>query len=155
MGQLDRFRGYFSENSIFALTEIFETAKGTRDKQIIKELELELLSVLQQEKSQRITSKSEFGLNAWEISPKGNNHVIVSYDLCAFVNIYGISLILESVLFCEGEIEILNYHWIEDDNIVVFDVHYIVSNAWQKCICHFENTDFFVYFTPIVEDEMW
>ena len=145
MGQLENFREHFSESSIFALAEVFETAKGTDNKEKIKELELQVRSVLQQELT--------CGLTTWEISSKGNNHVIVSSDLCAFVNIYGIRFLFENPLLFDGELRILNFHWIEDDNIVVFDMHYIVHDEWQKCICHFENTDFFVYFTPIVKDE--
>ena len=127
MEQLDIFARRFSKSSICALAKIFETSKGIRDEQIIKELESDLLSVLQHEMSSR-------GFNTWEVSPKGHNHIIVSNDLCAIVNIYGINCIFENVLFFEGELRILNFHWIEDDNIVVFYLHYIVHDKWQTCI---------------------
>ena len=130
--------GIFTESSLCTLFEIFETSRKTQNKKIIKELESLLSSVLKQEDNMKIRT--------WE-SPNGNNYIIVSKNLCLFINVYGINILFDSWLFDEGELEILNFHWIECDNMVVFDVYYIVHDIRQKCICHFANDDFFVYFT--------
>lgn len=144
MVNLDFLQGYFQESSILDLAEIFDTANTTKCKDTIEKLKLDLLSVLQQEMS--------IGLYKWEVSPSGNNHIVVKANLCLLINIWGANVLFENWLFYEGELSIKYFQWIEEDNLVVFDIHYLVHNEWQKCICHFANSNFFTYFTAINKD---
>lgn len=140
MIDLNYLNGNISESSFYALYEIFERAKNAQDKKTIKELESELFRVLQNEKS--------LGLHTWSASPNGNNHIIVANNLCLFINIYGINYIFDNWLFYDGELRILNFNWNESDSTVTFDIHYIVHNIWEKCICRFMNKDFSAKITP-------
>ena len=141
MYKLDFLEGHFQESSILNLTEIFNKANTTKCENTIKELKLELLGVLQQEMS--------IGLNKWEISPSGNNYIVVTKSLCLLFNVWGVNVLFENGLFFEGELSVKNFQWFEEDNLIVFDVYYIVHNEWQKCICHFTSSGFFTYFTPV------
>ena len=81
-----------------------------------------------------------------------DNHIVVKANLCLLINIWGANVLFENWLFYEGELSIKYFQWIEEDNLVVFDIHYLVHNEWQKCICHFANSNFFTYFTAINKD---
>ena len=139
--ELDFLKGHFQDSSICCLAEIFHEANKQGSENVLHKLRLDLLSVLQQEMS--------IGLTKWETSPSGNHHIIVTDSLCLFINIFGATVLFENWLFFDGELWITNFHWIEEDNLVIFDVHYIVHNEWEKCICHFALDDFFTYFTPV------
>lgn len=89
----------------------------------------------------------------WEISPSGNNHIVVVDDLCLLFNIGGVRVLFKNVLFLDGELKVINFQWLEEDNLVVFDIHYIVHDEWQKCICHFAHNGFFAYLTPMREEK--
>lgn len=102
---------------------------------------MDLLRILQQEMS--------VGLISRDTSPSGNHHIIVTDNLCLFINVFGVTVLFENWLFFEGELRVTNFHWIENDNLVVFDIHYIVHDEWQKCVCHFSHNDFFAYCTPV------
>lgn len=139
MFDLSFLRGNLNDCTIYRLERIFETANNTREESVRKKLQEELRSVFQQENPVDVFD--------WEISPSGNNHVIITGPLCLFVSIWGIKVLFKNYLFPEGELWIENFHWIESDNLVIFDLYYIVHNEVQSCICHFAPDDFFVYFT--------
>ncbi len=87
-------------------------------------------------------------------SPDGMNHIVVCDDLCFFVNIYGLALLKEDFIFMDGELGIENIQWIERDNLVLFDLYYIVHGDRQKVICHYSNDEnSFVYLTALTEDD--
>lgn len=139
MFDLSFLRGNLNDSTICRLERIFATANNTREESVRKKLQEELRSVFQQENPGDIFD--------WEISPSGNNHVIIAGSLCLFVNIWGIRVLFKNYLFLEGELWIKNFHWIERDNLVIFDLHYIVHDEVESCICHFAPDDFLVYFT--------
>ena len=117
------------------LTDIFLTAHNTKDEKILHDLQSKLCEIL---KRLRLHFKS---------SPDGNQHIIIIDKLCVLINIYGIYYLFYSFLFSEGELSISNVHWIEKDNLVVLDLHYMVHDLEQKCICHFDRDDYFAYLT--------
>ena len=117
------------------LIEIFQTAQNTKDEKILHELQSRLREAL---KRLRPRYKS---------SPSGNHHLMLINGNYILVNIYGIYYLFTNMLFYDGELEISNYHWIEKDNLVILDIHYIVHDLVQKCICHFDRNDYFVYLT--------
>lgn len=117
------------------LDDIFLTAHNTKDEKILHDLQSKLREIL---KRLPLHSKS---------SPDGNHHIVFIKDMCILINVYGIYYLFSNFLFYEGELEISNYHWIEKDSLVVLDLHYIVHDLEQKCICHFDRNDHFVYFT--------
>ena len=61
-------------------------------------------------------------------------------------------LLFENRLLFDGELSIQNLEWFEEDNLVVFDLFYVVREERQKCICHYSHSGFFTYFTPISQD---
>ena len=67
---------------------------------------------------------------------------------CFWLSVHGVKLLFESLLFLEGELALENFRWTERDNLVVFDLYYIVHNERDKCICHFARDDFFAYIAP-------
>lgn len=140
MEALERFYPCFSENTYIALEKLFGKAQNAASEKEIEELQNELNSILCQEKTLK-----------QEISPSGKNHIVVTEagGFCLLINIYGIHVIFDSVLFCEGELCAENFHWIEKDNLVLFDVCYIVHDECKKCICHYDDEDFFVHFSKI------
>jgi len=144
MYNLDVLKGHFQESTLNKLAEIFDKANHMESANTsLRELNSDLLRVLQQEKC------SDSYLCYWEISPSANQHIIATQSLCLLINVYGFHVLFENWLFYEGELSLEDFHWIEDDHLVVFNVHYIVHGELEKCICHFNQTDFFVYFSPI------
>ena len=89
------------------------------------------------------------GITEWEISPSGNNHIVITNSLCLLFNIWGVKILFENWLFFDGELKVKNVQWFEEDHLIVFDVHYIVHDEWQKCICHFAHSGFFTYLSPV------
>ena len=144
--RLEFLKNHFQDNSIRCLAEIFDKARKIESESQIEELQQKLRWVLQEDKSNGLS-----GIIEWRTSPSGSNHVVATESLCLFINIYGVKVLFENPLFFEGELATTNYHWIEEDNLVVFDVLYIVHDKWEKCICHFAPDDFFAYLTPIQE----
>ncbi len=134
--------GYFCDSSIHNLQQIFDEANNKiLNKEEIAYLNKQLLSILQQEMSR--------GLTLWEVSAAGHNHIFISSDICVLLNIYGGCVLLSNWLFFDGELTVLNFHWIEKDNLVVFDVYNIVHRKLQKCVCHYSNdNDQFIIFSP-------
>lgn len=141
-------KGYFCESSVNDLQQIFDEANNkSLDKEQIEYLNKRLLSIMQQEKSR--------GLALWEISPTGQNHIFISSKLCVLINIYGCYILLENWLFFDGELSVSNIRWLENDNLVIFDLNYIVHSEIQKCVCHFSNdNDSFIIFSPIVKQDL-
>jgi len=142
MYNLDILNGYFQESSIQLLVEIFDKANKSEPEDTSKELQLKLSSILQKEASSVFSP-----LFRRATSPDGNHHIVVIENLCLLINIWGINVLFENWLFFDGELDVMNFHWNEKDNLVVFDVHFIIHNDVQKCICHFARDDFFVYFS--------
>lgn len=132
----------FCEDSICDLQLIFDEANHDPDQDKIANLNKRLESVLQQEDSCQF-----FFCNT---SPTGQNHIIISYETVILLNIYGGYVLLTDGLFLDGELDLINIQWIENDNLVVFDLFYIVYNELRKCVCHFSNDDDrFVIFSPM------
>ena len=144
MFDMEFLNGDFSAESLTALQEIFTEANN-------KPLQEEKISELKT-KLVKVTLDEVFrGLEALERSPSGDVFLIVTRRCnCILLNIYGVRFLFRDVLFDEGEVMLKNIQWIESDNLLVFDKHYIVHNESQKCICHFTNDDnAFTYFTDI------
>ncbi len=140
MADVNFLETHFQKASISALEEIFTKTQKVIAQEEKERLKLELVSILRQETSDRMT--------IWEVSPSGENHIVFIDHICFFINIYGAMPILSSWLFFEGELDIKNIHWMEDDRLVLFDVYYIVHGKVEKCICHYSNnSDAFCYFT--------
>lgn len=139
--ELSFLEGRFQESSIFYLADIFHEANKLVTEDTLHDLRLDLLSVLQQEMSNVY--------NRWEVSPSGNNYIVVTCNLCLLINVFGATVLIDNWLFFEGELVVKNFHWIEEDNLVTFDVHYLVCDEWEKCVCHFAHDDFFTYIVPI------
>ena len=135
--------GYFCDSSIHDLQLIFDEANNNiLNEDRIAYLNEHLLSILQQEMSR--------GLMLWKVSTTGQNHIIISSNICVLLNIHGGFVLFSSWLFFEGELAIKNLHWIEKDNLVVFDFYYIVHDEYQKCVCHFSNdNDRFIFLSSI------
>ena len=135
----DVLEGIFCDSSISILRDIFEQANDKKNNDNLLPLKEELLGVLQTEMSR--------GMQAWDISPSGENHLICSGHLCFLINVYGIIVIFSSWLIWEGELTIAHSHWIENDHIVIFDKVYIVHQEKEEVICHYSNdTEAFVHF---------
>lgn len=123
------------------MRNIFDTANNIESENVLENLQFDLMNVLQREKSN--------GLYMWEISPSGKNHIAVVEDMCLLFNVFGVKVLFTDGLYFDGELRNTNFHWIEKDNLVLFDVHYIVRDTWEKCICHYAYNDFGVYFSNI------
>ena len=141
----EQLNGFFHPNSVVALQLIFnklnnpsvtaaETAK----------LQSEFLSIVELEKS--LTKACCF------VSPNGMNFIFCIFEQGKYVllNPYGVTLLFQDWRIFDGELSVPNVQWVEQDNIVILDVYYIVRNHLQKCICHFSNDgNHFVYFTEL------
>ena len=147
MQNLELLYKHFSTRSIDALKDIFDTSSeiDKNDIKITTELNELMRRIIKAEMTD-LSNKGTYPL-ILKTSPCGDTHILVICNLCFIINIFGVNFLFENDLFNEGELQILNFHWNEKDNLVVFDIHYMVHGIWQKCICHFNNTDFFVYFT--------
>ena len=137
MYNLEILQGYFQESSMAKLEEIFSAASKRPTEAALKVLKMELLAVLEQEKNLGVMDRAS--------SPSGNNHVIVVDSQCIIINLQGIHLIRDDLLFCEGELAMLNFQWIEEDNLVLFDLYWIVHDDTERIVCHYAEPDFFVY----------
>ena len=137
MFNLDLLENRFQKSSILRLAEIFEAASSNPDD--ADKLNADLRSVLQGE--------TGLGILKWEASPGGNNHIILTDSQCFLINPCGIHLLFKNWLIYDGEMWVRNFQWFEDDNLVVFDVDYIVHRKSQKCICHYSKDGFFCYFS--------
>ena len=135
MNKLDFLHNHFQESAIRKMAEIFQAANATSDHAVEEQLRAELLSVLQSEKDNGLILRGQ--------SPSQSDHIVISKNLCMFVNIYGAHVLIDNWLFWDGEMWILNFQWLEEVHLVAFDVHFIVDNKWEKCICHYGRTDFF------------
>ncbi len=134
----DILKEYFCDQSLRALQSIFERTHIINN---AKNLNLKLLSVLQTEESKGDK------LMIRNTSPSGKNHIVIVNDLCFLINIHGFIIFMSNGLFYEGELDITNIHWIEADNLVLFDAYYIVHGDREKGICHYSNDEnSFVFF---------
>jgi len=137
-------KGDFSEHSNELLQRIFRRASDKQRKETLLSLKNNLMYILLDEESTRQS------VLLWESSPSGDNHIIVSYHSCFFINIYGILVFYPSDYFLEGEMSIEHFHWIEEDNLVIFKKYYIVHNEEQEVIIHYSNDiNAFVHFGEI------
>lgn len=137
MYNLDILKGYFQESSMAKLKEIFDAASKRPTEAMLKVLKFELLAVLEQEKNLGVMERVS--------SPSGNNHIVVVNSLCIIINLQGLHVVREDLLFCEGELAMRNFQWIEEDNLVLFDLYWIVHDNTERLVCHYVEPDFFVY----------
>ncbi len=136
----------FSNHSNELLHRIFLRANDKHRKETLLSIKNNLLYILHDEESM---SLDPF---LWKSSPSGDNHIIFAKDLCFFINIYGIIALFQNWLFFEGEMSIEHIHWIEHDNLVVFEKYFIVHNERQEVICHYSNdANAFVHSGEIVK----
>lgn len=132
--------GCFDEPARSELQTVFAFG-GILDEDTLNE---RLRSILQHEKSQSIFFE-------WKTSPSGTNHLIISSPFIVLVNIYGFLPLMSSALFLDGDLDIRNIHWMEQDHLVSFDAYHIVHDCLQRGICHYSNDDdsFFLLGEPI------
>lgn len=70
------------------------------------------------------------------------NIVVVTYTKILLLNIFGIRILLDdSSLFIEGELDIRNIQWIDQYDLLIFDLFYIVQSRSQRCVCRFSNSE--------------
>lgn len=138
MYNLEYLFGCLEEDAVSRLGEIFETANQTRDEDKLRALQSELKWILRTGKKIK-----------WMSAPSGTVHIGVVDEYCLLVDVYGVKVLFTDYRFLDGEQDVLNFHWMEEDHLVVFDALYIVRNLVDKCICHYTQEDFFVYLSPV------
>ena len=136
-------KDFFYPNSIASLQPIFEkfNLPFVNDAEKAK-LQAEFLSIVEREKSQKKA--------LCYVSPNGLNFIFCVFEQgkCFLLNPRGATLLFQDRRIYEGELNISNVQWMEQDNIVIVDIYDIVSEELKKCICHFSNDwNQFVYFT--------
>lgn len=130
--------------TLVSLSEIFEASKHVGDELEIQELRRNLRKILENE---LVANRSFSGMFWLKISPKGTACFFVSFTRAFVVTIHGIFVVFESALLYEGDLSIINLRWIEDENLVLFDVRDIVREEEQQhYICHYVvGKDFFIW----------
>ena len=150
---LEHLNNYFQRSSIYTLQSIFDRFHAPFVSEAEKiQLQYAFLSVIREEHKN--------GQKAISVSPNGMNFLFCLFENYQYVllNMDGISVLFENALIFEGELDVWNVQWIEKDNLVTFDLFYIVHSKIQKCICHFSNdSSAFIFFSEFckVNSEMY
>lgn len=131
----------FLQPSIRSLRSIFQRAnRGALTDAEAASLGLELSAVLQDE-TRRGFSPHCGGIQSWNPSPSGKNHLIFAGDLCAVVTIHGVFPLLYSCLHQEGDLFLHQIRWIEVDHLVLFDLCYLLGSEKKTVVCHYSPND--------------
>ena len=143
MNSWELLRGGFSEDAVEALKDIICAAAHTANSQDLGQLQRKLSELLRGE----MTDDRRFWQTKWVVSSNEENHILMLDHMCFLVNIYGVQFLFQDYRFCEGELDIVNFEWIEEDHLVLFDSYYIVRGRREKVICHYAEPRF-CYIVP-------
>ena len=133
---LQELEDYFLPESIRNLQSIAEQLnEGHNNAADIIRLKESFLSIVEFEKRRNNMPKS--------VSPSGLNFVFLVFERYEYIllNPYGAVRLCGDALIYEGEAEALNFVWMEEDNLLLFDFYYIVHSEIRKHICHFTRDD--------------
>ncbi len=128
--------GRFSEETIRSLDAMFAEAQGRITPSEKQELSRKLLSLLREE-----IMHGNSMTQLYKSAPSGAYHLVSVDERCFLLSIYGILPLFTESLFLEGEAGLGRVRWMEADNLVVFELFYIVHSEYQTCVCHYSNDE--------------
>lgn len=137
--EIDKISDPIRHSFLMKLSRIFDEVEEKSNKDCRQD------ELLQKNLQELYQLESEYGLQNCEVSPSGKYHIWIIDTLCLLVSVNGFLILHDDWLFFDGELIVDNFQWIEEDNLVIFDLNYIIQKKTKKCICHFSENAAFVF----------